>query len=253
MGHRKNERRFSVSPVVAFISLIVITSATAANGSNNLERRRGGQTAEIIQTSPSSLVIGDSATGSIQCTNASPSSLFYASKIGNLADVQRMIACGEDPNAQAHWAQILPGSHDVMELQAPPIHAAAWNGHLEVVQTLIDAGADVNALDEWGFSVLMSAAEVGDASMVSLLINADADVNTVTTCEECYQETALTIAAEFGHAIVVHRLLAAGADETHMTAAGLTALGLAQREGHAQAICVLEVTELSSSNIQRCF
>ncbi|MGD1863333.1 MAG: hypothetical protein ACFB0D_02135 [Phormidesmis sp.] len=49
--------------------------------------------------------------------------------------------------------------------------------------------------------------------------------------------------AAFGHASVVQLLLEAGADQTHTTTNGLTALELAKRDRHTQVIRVLEANQ----------
>ena len=181
-----------------------------------------------------------SETHTVNCAETSSSGLVRASQSGDLSEVRRMITCGENPNVLATWTQPHPDLQYPMELQAPPLVAAAWNGQVDTAQALIEAGGEVDLPDEWGFSALMTAADVGSAPMVDLLINAGADVNKVTDCSDCDQETALSIAAEYGHADVVQLLLSAGADTSHQTATGLTALELAQRDGHLQVIRILE-------------
>jgi ankyrin repeat protein len=52
--------------------------------------------------------------------------------------------------------------------------AAADRGHFITVQTLIDAGADLNATDEDGWTAVMFA---DDAEVVRALINAGADLS----------------------------------------------------------------------------
>ena len=54
-----------------------------------------------------------------------------------------------------------------------PLHCAVWKGHLEVVSTLLDAGADVNALnrnDHWGNTPLHAAAHANHTAIAQLLI-----------------------------------------------------------------------------------
>ena len=55
---------------------------------------------------------------------------------------------------------------------------AARGGHLEIAQTLIDAGADVNLPNEHGNTALLLAASRRDPlRLINLLIDAGADVN----------------------------------------------------------------------------
>jgi ankyrin repeat protein len=58
-----------------------------------------------------------------------------------------------------------------------PLYAAARNGHLEIVQALLKAGASVNKANHLGETPLYIAAENGHVKIVRTLIEAGADVN----------------------------------------------------------------------------
>jgi hypothetical protein len=87
---------------------------------------------------------------------------------------------------------------------------AAGRGHLEVVQRLLDAEADVNADADFGRTALQAAAEGGHLEVVQRLLDAEANVNTAAAIYK--GRTALQAAAEGGHLEVVQRLLDAKAD-----------------------------------------
>lgn len=60
-----------------------------------------------------------------------------------------------------------------------PIYIAAQNGHMSAVIALIDAGVNVNTLDENGKNALICfAAQNGDASAIATLAAAGSNVNT---------------------------------------------------------------------------
>ena len=58
-----------------------------------------------------------------------------------------------------------------------PLNLAVQNGHADMVEFLIDSGADVNATGEW-YSPLHSAVLVGDADIVSMLLDRGASPRT---------------------------------------------------------------------------
>lgn len=59
------------------------------------------------------------------------------------------------------------------------LHCAAWKGHKQVVEFLLQAGADVNAHnnnDHWGTTPLHAAAHANQTAIAQLLLDAGADV-----------------------------------------------------------------------------
>ncbi len=56
-----------------------------------------------------------------------------------------------------------------------PLHSAAAGQHLEIARMLLDAGAQIDAVQEGGFTPLMSAAQNGQVEMVRLLLERGAD------------------------------------------------------------------------------
>ena len=93
-----------------------------------------------------------------------------------------------------------------------PLIAAAMHGNAGVVQKLIAAGAEVNAVDASDSTPLMWAAysEYGDPAAVAALLAAGADPNHVNK----WGESALTWATRRGDTLIVAALHAAGARDT---------------------------------------
>jgi ankyrin repeat protein len=93
------------------------------------------------------------------------------------------------------------------------LRPAAESGHLDVVERLLVAGADVNVVTVNGYghqTALQAAAEGGHLDVMERLLVAGADVNAAAASNG--GRTALQAAAEDGHLDVVGRLLATGAD-----------------------------------------
>ena len=66
------------------------------------------------------------------------------------------------------------------------MHFAALKGHEAVVQMLLKAGADVNAVDKKnGSTPLQLAASKGKMAVVQMLLKAGADVKAVNNVSAC--------------------------------------------------------------------
>ncbi len=87
---------------------------------------------------------------------------------------------------------------------------AAKNGDIESIRMFLDAGADVNQRDSTNRTLLMVAAERGDAAMVRFLLSRRADLTLVDGTRISrflgYSQTARDIAAKMGHAAVLKEL-----------------------------------------------
>lgn len=89
-----------------------------------------------------------------------------------------------------------------------PLHDAAHQDNLNIVQELILHGADVNAADEYGATPLHDAAEAGRLAMVEELLKASARVNAL----DGHGRSPLVLSAQNGQIEIVRALLKEGAD-----------------------------------------
>ena len=90
-----------------------------------------------------------------------------------------------------------------------PLHRACKCGALEIVQMLVEAGADVRVVDHHGITCLMGAAYIGRTETVRYLVGLpEVDVNRNRS-----GYTALKLARQKKHADVVQVLLEHGAEE----------------------------------------
>jgi ankyrin repeat protein len=111
--------------------------------------------------------------------------------------------------------------------------AAAEKGNIELVQFLLAAGADVNALPSYcaGATALQVSAIKGYIGIAIILLDAGADVNAQAALK--YGRTALEGAAEHGRIDMVQLLLNAGAELSGSGDAQYRkALELASNYGH---------------------
>jgi ankyrin repeat protein len=84
---------------------------------------------------------------------------------GDVAEIERQIAAGADPNAfegTSGWT---------------PLQRAAQGGHVAAIAALLMAGAHVDGVDSGGRTPLMYATEHGHAAAIDALVAAGADVH----------------------------------------------------------------------------
>ena len=106
-----------------------------------------------------------------------------------------------------------------------PLLDAARRGEVEVVRSLLDGGADVNAARGDGLTALHAAAERGHLDVAKLLISAGAELDAGTRIG---RYTPLHLAGRSGHGRVVGALVEAGADVNATTSnTGVTPVHLA--------------------------
>jgi ankyrin repeat protein len=117
-----------------------------------------------------------------------------------------------------------------------PLHRAVHRNDLKGAAALIQAGADVNAVNRYGVAAISLAATNGNAQMLDLLLKAGANANAT----QAEGETALMTAARTGVPAAVKALLAHGADVNAKESwRGQTPLMWAAAEGHVETLQIL--------------
>ena len=155
---------------------------------------------------------------------------FEACALGLDADVRRQLR--DDPGAVRQWA------HDGWT----PLHLAAYFGHRETAEALLDAGADVLAVARNGEGNLaINAAAAGSRP------DRRPDINRLLIARGCPVDgrgsasghTPLHEAAFNGDLALVRLLLDSGADRSVRTGDGQTALEIAGTQGRHEVARLL--------------
>lgn len=113
-----------------------------------------------------------------------------------------------------------------------PLHLAVQRGRVAVTKLLMAAGADPAFQSAGGTSSLMLAASNGYPCIVSMIIARGMDVNTA----DSIGQTPLHFSAHRGFFRVSQVLVAAGADPTLRTAGGRSVLDVAATHGRAEIV-----------------
>lgn len=180
--------------------------------------------------------------------------LFLAIGQQDVVAVKSLLAAGASPNARN-------------TLEMTPLMITAALGSLEIVNTLLESGADVNASSQFGtaltfaafesrpemirrllqkgaavtasrpdrISVLMLAARIGGVESLRQILAKKPQVSAVDN----NGSTALSYAARGGHVPAVGVLLAAGAQVDAADSDGWTPLLHAAANGHAEVVSLL--------------
>jgi serine/threonine-protein phosphatase 6 regulatory ankyrin repeat subunit A len=143
---------------------------------------------------------------------------------GNIDRCKKLIDAGAFVSAKLHEYE-----------NRTPLHWAAYYDRTVIAKLLIDAGADVDALDKNRWTPLHQAATSGVENVVKLLIDAGAKLD----IKNNNSDTALLCAVIDNNPGVVKLLIDAGADVTLDGENGWSPLHWAVLEGHTHIVKLL--------------
>ncbi len=158
-------------------------------------------------------------------------SLIIAAEGGDLSTVKEMLALGADPNAMGPLSAAL--------------HCAAFEGHLDVVQYLLQHKADPDLTDTRGFHALQLAASKGRDAVARALIAGGADLEARTK----HGGTALHVAVASNFPSMVQLLLDAGADKEVRDSGGNTPIATACGLGRKVVFDMLRAADVKMDAI----
>lgn len=151
-------------------------------------------------------LVGCGQSGSNQSTADADEALLEVASQGDLDAVNKLL--GRQP----------PDVRDSCDWT--PLMKAALNGHTPVVARLLEAGADIDAVDNGGYTAMMLAASNNHTETLTLLIERGAMIDHQEATEGL---TALIWAVKQGRTEAVETLLRHQADRTLKDFSGKTA------------------------------
>jgi ankyrin repeat protein/peroxiredoxin len=155
-----------------------------------------------------------------------------AARAGNLKQVQDLIAEGTPVNGRD-------------SLGGTPLHDAAWAGEKDVAAYLISKGAEVNARHtEGGSTPLHYAVLTNHPEVVELLLDHGADLKILYKTK-----TALHLAAASGYARCATLLIAHGADVNARDETGATPLSEASWTGETEMVRLLVAKGANANDV----
>jgi ankyrin repeat protein len=194
--------------VLAFLTLFCPLSNWATQGScqtpliSAIEKRDTNEAKKLINSGVD-----------LNAKDCDGSTALIESIVQNQLEVgEKLVLAGANPN--------LAGSK-----HTSPLMVASWYCRKQIVPLLLAHGAEVNGVDEDGYSPLMDSVQnCLDGGLASLLLRAGAKVNLIAEDGN----SALTAAAFSGNENAIYVLTAAGANLAAKTKEGETALTIAR-------------------------
>ncbi len=142
----------------------------------------GGRAMELLETDPKLLN---------QHSQDGFTPLGLAAFFGSETIAHNLMAKGANPNIASN-----------NPMQVAPLHSAVAGGHMAIVRMLVESGANVNAVQQQGFTPLHGAANSGDELIVRYLLQNGAEPG--ARAEN--GQTAMDFALAQGHQSIVNLL-----------------------------------------------
>jgi ankyrin repeat protein len=168
--------------------------------------------------------------------------LYLAAQNGSAAAIERLLQTGADPNEVGTEGETV-------------LMTVARSGSVSAARALLEAGADVTARERWhGQTALMWAAGYGHPDLIDLLVDYGADINAASNVEEWERQvtaeprakwlppggmTPLLFAAREGCLDCIPVLVELGADVDQTTPDGISAVVSALINGHYDVAAAL--------------
>lgn len=136
-------------------------------------------------------------------------------------------------------------NHFTQEQKNHRLLEAARKGEIAIAEQLIQNGAEINSKNNFGYTVLIIAADNGHDFIIELLIRHGSEIN----ARDNFGRTALMFAAKNGQMTSLELLIQGGAKINIESNSGSTALILAARHGYTTTAFRI-LCEMTSEQIQ---
>jgi ankyrin repeat protein len=135
-----------------------------------------------------------------------------------------------------YWRRLMFRSSAPRAQATSSLEQAISMAHADTIKSLIAQGEDINTRNIRGHAPIHLATVKGNSDVVQLLLENGADVNVVGTDSGC---TSLHYATSLGHVDLCELLIRYGADTDAQTAKLETPLHLAIAKGHREVVAIL--------------
>lgn len=188
--------------------------------------------------------------------------LYYAVKKNDFNGVARFLSAGANPNARDRFGMgtalmhaATSGQVNVLDILieagaeleestysgSTALVMAARDGNIASVKRLIEAGANVNPVMEDGWGILFTACKNGLEECVRILVSAGSDVNLKSNDGM----TAVAMSVIHNRPGCLNALIEAGADIENVRIKGRRLLDVAREKGWDQSVSIIEHRMLS--------